>query len=171
MKNVGVTDIERHERAIMNCKQCSELLLDYNRGELPADTRLTVAGHLSTCDLCAAEVARLQSLDALLDRTEQPSSGFRENFQARLAAEIAQTGRSLRHELPPRTGLFQTLWPARPFAAVCYSVALLACGLVSGQLLPPATLGITNNFVDQENSQRDIPQICSVPFPANNEVL
>jgi anti-sigma factor RsiW len=153
----------------MNCKQCSELLVDYSRDDLPADVRWTVAGHLSTCNICTAELAQLQALDALLDQAEQPSSQLRENFHARLADEIAQAGRPYGQQ-PPRAGLFQTLWPARPFAALCYSFALLACGLVSGQLLPPATLGFANNFVDQENA-RNLPQICSVPIPANNEVL
>ncbi len=153
----------------MNCKQCSELLVDYSRDDLPADVRWTVAGHVSTCNICTAELAQLQALDALLDQTEQPSSQLRENFQARLANEIAQTGRPLDQQLP-RAGWFQALWPARPFAALCYSFALLACGLVSGQLLPPATLGFANDFADQENS-RNLPQICSVPIPVNNEVL
>src|SRR5688572_32863612 len=121
----------------MNCKQCSELLVDYSRDELPADVRWTVAGHLSTCNMCAAELAQLQGLDALLDQTEQPSGQLRENFHARLANEVAQSSSTYGQQLPSHAGLFQRLWPARPFAAICYSFALLACGLVSGQLLPP----------------------------------
>jgi hypothetical protein len=155
----------------MNCKQCSELLVDYSRDELPADVRWTVAGHLSTCNFCTAELAGLHEVQMLLDRTEQPSSRLRDNFQARLAGEIAQSGSHHNQQLAPHAGLFQTLWPARPFAALCYSFALLACGLVSGQLLPPSTLGFANDFADQENTQRNIPQLCSVPVPANNELL
>src|SRR5688572_2101179 len=99
----------------MNCKQCSELLVDYSRDDLPADVRWTVAGHLSTCNICTAELARLHDLEVLLDQTEQPSGRLRDNFHARLADEIAQTGRP-HGQQPPRVGLFQTLWPARPFA-------------------------------------------------------
>lgn len=155
----------------MDCKQCSELLVEYSRDELAADIRWTVAGHLSTCNICTAELAQLQALGTLLDRAEQPSNHLRENFHSRLAGEIAQTGNTHDRQLPLRAGLFQALWPARPFAALCYSFALLACGLVSGQLLPPATFGFTNNFAEQENAQRNIPQICSVPAPTTNEVL
>lgn len=155
----------------MNCKQCSELLVDYSSDDLPADVRWTVAGHLSTCNICRTELAQLQHLGTLLDRTEQPSNELQQQFAARLAAEIAQSGPSRNvAPPPPRAGLFQALWPSRPFAALCYSFALLACGLVSGQLLPPATLGFTSNFADQDG-QRNIPQICSVPAPANNELL
>lgn len=152
----------------MNCKQCSEHLVDYSRDELPPDVRWTIAGHLSTCDLCRMELARLQQLDTLLDRTEQPSHELQSKFAARLAAEIKRP-----RDIPaprPRTGLFEAIWPSRPLAAMCYSFALLACGLVSGQLLPPATLGFTSDFADQDG-QRNIPQICSVPVPPNNEVL
>src|SRR5688572_22749469 len=125
----------------MNCKQCSELLVDYLREELPADSKATIATHLHGCKNCSAALAKLQELATMLDHTEQPSARLQENFHARLAAEIARPTRVLEQKQPARSGLFQALWPSRPFAAVCYSFALLACGLVSGQLLPPATLG------------------------------
>jgi anti-sigma factor RsiW len=174
MKNASAIyspNVQRHERAFMNCKQCSELLVDYSRSELPADLTSAIASHLSTCNNCATELMQLHELETLLDHSEQPSNQLRENFHARLTNEIAQSSRNNRQLPPPRAGLFQTLWPARPFAAVCYSFALLACGLVSGQLLPPATLGFTNNVAEQQNAQRNIPQICSIPLPPNNNLL
>jgi anti-sigma factor RsiW len=152
----------------MNCKQCSELLIDYCRGELPASTKTAIASHLLICDNCSAALAKLQELTALLDITEAPSARLQENFQARLAAEIARPGRIPEQRIPRRSGLFQTLWPSRPFAAVCYSFALLACGLVSGQLLPPATLGFA---AMDGNAQGNQLQICLVPGPVNNEFL
>ena len=154
----------------MNCKQCSEVLVDYSRDELPPDSKAAIASHLSGCSSCSAELAGLLEMAALLDVAEQPSANMQENFQARLAAEMART-RSVAQNQPLRSGLFQTLWPSRPFAAMCYSFALLACGLVSGQLLPPSTLGLNNDYVLQGNTQGNNRQICSVSDPANNEVL
>jgi anti-sigma factor RsiW len=152
----------------MNCRQCSELLVDYIRDELPASSKATIGMHLRGCDNCSAELAKLQELGALLDRAEQPSPMLQENFQARLAAEIASPVRMPEQKLQPRSGLFHSLWPSRPFAAVCYSFALLACGLVSGQLLPPATLGFA--AIDGSTSGTQL-QMCLVPGPINNEFL
>jgi anti-sigma factor RsiW len=152
----------------MNCKQCSELLIDYLRDELPANSKATISAHLHGCINCSTELAKLQELATLLDHTEQPSARLQENFQARLAAEIATPARVPAQKAPGRFGLFQAIWPSRPFAAVCYSFALLACGLVSGQLLPPATLG----FAAMDGSAAgDQLQICLVPRPINNEFL
>ena len=155
----------------MNCKQCSELLIDYSCGELPTDLGATITSHLDTCSSCTAELGRLQELYMLLERSELPSHQLRDNFHARLAGDIAWSSRA--HSRPPstRAGLFERVWPARPFAALCYSFALLACGLVSGQLLPPATLGFSNDLAGQGDGGRNIPQICSVPVPVNNEIL
>src|SRR5687768_11516946 len=124
----------------MNCKQCSELLIDYSLGELPADSRAAIAAHLPTCNNCSAQFAKLLELGTLLDLAEQPSAAIQENFQARLAAELAKSARIPVQKVQPYSGLFQKVWPSRPVAALCYSFALLACGIVSGQLLPPATL-------------------------------
>ena len=152
----------------MNCKQCSELLVDYIRNDLPTNNSAAIASHLQDCSNCSMQLARLQDLEALLDSAEQPSARLEKNFQARLAAEIAKPRRMPEQKIPPRSGLFQALWPSRPLAAVCYSFALLACGLVSGQLLPPATLGFA---ALQENAQGNQLQICSVPRPVNNDFL
>ncbi|MES2623864.1 MAG: zf-HC2 domain-containing protein [Pseudomonadota bacterium] len=157
----------------MNCKQCSELLIDYNRNELPAHESAQVANHLPGCTSCSAELGRLHELDTLLDRAEQPSAGLQKNFEARLAAEItklSQTPSTSSRKIQPRAGLFHTLWPSRPFAAVCYSFALLTCGLVSGQLLPPS-LGFANDYSFQVDEQGNQLQTCSVPARANNNIL
>jgi anti-sigma factor RsiW len=152
----------------MNCNQCSELLVDYMRNELPANSTATIAMHLQGCRNCSMELTKLQELATLLDSAEQPSARLQENFRRSLAAEIAQQSHSSKQKAQPRSGLFQALWPSRPFAAVCYSFALLACGLVSGQLLPPATLGFA--AIDGNTAGNQL-QICSVPGPINNDFL
>ncbi len=76
----------------MNCTQCSELLVDYGRHQLSADSRAAVAAHLSDCNSCSAELAGLQQLGALLDLEEQPSAKLQRHFQARLAAELRHPG-------------------------------------------------------------------------------
>ena len=155
----------------MNCTQCSELLVNYSRNALPAHSRAEVSSHLPGCSSCSAEFARLQELEFLLDTTEQPSARLQENFQARLTAEMVRTTCAPQPKLRSWSGLFQTLWPSRPFAATCYSVALLACGLISGQLLPPSTLGFAGDYTAQRTGTGNAAQICSIPGSANNEVL
>ena len=151
----------------MNCNQCSELLVDYSRDELPAADKAAVAKHLPGCSSCSAELTSLQQMFQLLDGSEQPSAKLQQNFEQRLAAEIARQAPLAQPNIEPRSGLFASLWPSRPFGALCYSFVLVACGVVSGQLLPPATLGFGSEYVVQGNTRQ--PQSCSVP--SINEVL
>ncbi len=158
-------------KAIMNCKQCAELLVDYSCAALPPASREAVAGHLQNCRTCSVELAGLQQIEALLDRTEEPSARLQQNFQVRLAAEIGHHVSTSIPKVQPRAGLFQAWWPSRPVAAICYSFALLACGVVSGQLLPPSSLGIGGEYVLQGNNRDSVAQLCSVPGRTNNDVL
>jgi anti-sigma factor RsiW len=151
----------------MNCKQCSDLLIDYCRDELPATGKAVIVNHLLDCKSCTAELAGLQEMATLLDATEQAPVNMQKLFQALLNAELARPTYIAAQKSQTRSGWFQSLWPSRPFGAICYSFALLACGLVSGQLLPPSTLGLASG----SSASGTQLQMCSVPVPAINAVL
>jgi putative transcriptional regulator len=51
----------------------SELLMDYATGALPEPRALAVAAHVGLCDLCRAEVRRLEAVGGALVDAEAPS--------------------------------------------------------------------------------------------------
>jgi anti-sigma factor RsiW len=156
---------------MMNCEHCKAALVEYCRNELPADTQAQVTGHLATCTGCSTELAALRQLGALLDTEEQPSPRLRANFLARLE-EASRTGVPVQTATRGLATLFRELWPSRPLGAFSYSLALVVCGMVSGQLLPPGSLGLgtTAQFSNRIPAEQLI-QLCAVPAPQANDFL
>jgi anti-sigma factor RsiW len=151
----------------MNCEHCRELLPGHERAELSPelarelspDQQAAVSAHLQTCATCAKAALALRELNVLLDTDVQPSPGLRTQVLARLQQEAAgnRTG-----ALSSLSTLFMALWPSRPIGAFSYSLALVLCGMLSGQLLP---LGAA-----------DIPperlyQLCPVPDAPPRDIL
>ena len=101
-------------------------------------------------------------------------------FEKELAAEV-QRMRSPGSTVPKRVpSLLHALWPARPAWAFAYSLLLLSCGLISGQLLPPDSLGIgpdssvagRNGAIENASlSPEQLVQMCSVQNPQLLDVL
>lgn len=135
-----------------------------------------VATHLQHCAACSNTYAKLLELHAMLDVPELPSPEFASRFQQNLAREL-QNRRVTGHKEKQSVRLFHALWPARPAWAFAYSVLLLSCGLVSGQLLPPETLGFRESggtALASEGvaiSPEQLVRMCSVQNPQNSEVL
>ena len=164
----------------MNCADCKALLLERCRDELAAGARHEVDDHLQQCDACAEIFAQWQQMHALLDRVEMPSQDVVARFEHRLATEV-QHMRKTGSDAPKRVpGLLHALWPARPAWAFAYSLLLLSCGLVSGQLLPPDSLGIgpDSSIASRNNagenatiSPEQLVQMCSVQNPQLLDVL
>jgi anti-sigma factor RsiW len=147
----------------MNCEHCRELLPGHERAELSpelsADQHAAVSAHLQTCATCAKAALALRELNALLDTEVQPSPGLRTQVLARLQQETAGSRTGAPSGL---STLFMAWWPSRPIGAFGYSLALVLCGMLSGQLLP---LGAA-----------DIPperlyQLCPVPDAPSRDVL
>ena len=145
----------------MHCEQASALLVDYQRNELAASERSSLALHLQQCKHCSSELQSLLAISQLLDYEQQPSPQARERFLARLQQTAGSTSSNAGVQ-SGMVGWFQQLWLARPLAAFSYSAALLVVGLLSGQLLPPHALGVGPQ-VEQKPDAARIVQLCAAP--------
>ncbi|GAC1349087.1 MAG: hypothetical protein NVSMB19_02570 [Vulcanimicrobiaceae bacterium] len=70
----------------MRCSSCEAQLSAFVDGELGPVARARVAQHLAGCPACAAVVAELRSLDALLLTAREPE--LAPNFSFRVMAEV-----------------------------------------------------------------------------------
>ena len=57
---------------MMDCCEVQTLLSAYYDGELPDESRTTVAEHLTQCSACAGELARFEKLSVLTQRLGTP---------------------------------------------------------------------------------------------------
>ncbi len=144
----------------MNCEHCQELLPGYEQAELSPDMQAAVTVHLQTCAACTQAAVALRELNALLDVETVASPGLRRQVLARLEQEAGQRkGLSL-------ATLFTSLWPSKPLGAFSYSLALVLCGMFSGQLLPLAA----NADLADIPAER-LVQLCPVPDGPRRDIL
>jgi hypothetical protein len=151
----------------MNCEHCKELLPGLERAELASEQLAAVATHVHGCASCAQAAVALRELNALLDIEAQPSPGLRQQVLTRLQQEAASDNATLR---PAATlsSLFASLWPSRPLGAFSYSLALVVCGMFSGQLLPAGTL-IGADVADIPAER--LVQLCRIPDLPLRDIL
>jgi hypothetical protein len=116
----------------------------------------------------------LRELQVLLDREQEPSASARSRFMAKLQQHLNEP-QAVASPQPNRlVAWFQSWWPAQPIGAVSYSAALLAVGLLAGQLLPPRSLGIgmdAAQLARQDLSGERLIQLCNVPPPPADSLL
>jgi anti-sigma factor RsiW len=93
-------------------------------GELRPSGRERLAGHLERCAACRAQMARLEQVHALFTRAER--FGPRPGLSLRVLAAARQPERSRRRLFPA---------PVRVLARVAAFTAVVAVGVVSGNLL------------------------------------
>jgi anti-sigma factor RsiW len=146
----------------MNCELCRELLPGLERAELETGTAAQVRAHVGGCADCARALDELRELNRLLDRTTTPSPLLRKRVMATLQRE-ANAPRGM-------PAWFAALWPTRPAGAFAYSAALVLCGVLGGQALPPGALGV--NTLDRADvSPERLIQLCAVPNAPPNDFL
>lgn len=146
----------------MLCDHAALLRVDYQRNSLSATDHAELSAHLQQCEHCQREFAAMQQMNALLDREQQPSPQARTRFLAQLQQETAAVR-------PGPLAWLQQWWSSRPLGAFSYSAALLVAGVLSGQLLPPHSLGIGPQMAEV-NAER-LVQLCAVPPPPFDPVL
>lgn len=155
----------------MNCNDCQELLPGLDRAELSAALHAELGAHLRACEACARAHAALRELASLLDNEAIPSPALRAQVLARLQHE-AGTRKVLTAVPAPRwSSWFAALWPSRPLGAFSYSLALVLCGVFSGQLLPPGSLGVGTNPDTAAIPAERLVQLCAVPDQNVNDIL
>ncbi len=145
----------------MNCEHCQELLPGHERAELSPEQQAAVTAHLQTCAVCMRAAVLLRELNVLLDIEAQASPGLRRQVLARLEQEVGQRGTA-----SSLAALFMSLWPSKPLGAFSYSLALVLCGMFSGQLLPLAT-GADVADIPAER----LVQLCQVPDAPPRDIL
>lgn len=152
----------------MFCENAGPLLVEYQRNALAATEQAALAAHLQQCAQCSRELAALQQLGSLLDREQQPSPQARARFMVQLRQET-QRADNVR---PALLVWLQQWWAARPLGAFSYSAALVVAGVLSGQMLPPHSLGIgpQQPMVESSPTPDRLIQLCAVP-PAPDQVL
>ena len=147
----------------IHCEDCRQLLPVHERGELESEQVSAVEEHLAHCTACASELARLRQLCGLLDQAEQPSP----RVQARVMASAAHVLRKSPRLLP----WWRAFWSRQPLWATCYSLVLLGGGVLTGQLLPPGSLGLTTLDAGTVLSEERLLQICPIRDAAVQEQL
>lgn len=105
------------------------------------------------------EADKLQELEQLLAREQEPSPLARARFLAALQQEAQH---QMQTNGNPVIGFFRSLWPARPVWGFGYSAALLVLGLFAGQLLPPHSFGMGPQVT--ASAARAV-ELCLVPPP------
>jgi anti-sigma factor RsiW len=154
----------------MLCENAGLLLVDYQHNRLAPTEHAALSLHLQQCEHCRAELVTLQQLNLLLDREEQPSPLARARFTAQLQQAASRSNSASR---PGFALWLQSWWSARPFGAFSYSAALLVAGILSGQSLPPHSLGIGPQppLAERNLSSERLIQLCAVPAPPNSALL
>jgi anti-sigma factor RsiW len=163
----------------MNCEHYQSLFFDYERKTLAAQAERELSAHLQDCEQCAAMLANLQQVSALLDIQHAPSPQAEARFRERLQREAqvaARNSRSTRNASASLAGMLQQFWrrywPLQPIGGFCYSVALLLLGLAGGQYLPPRSFGFgadPGQFAEQNVTRERLIQLCAVqPQPTPN---
>lgn len=111
----------------MRCAHARRLMSAALDGELRPAGRERLAGHLRRCEACRGEMARLEQVHALFARAErfEPRAGL----ALRVLAAARRPERS-------RPWLFPA--PVRALARVAAFTAVVAIGVVSGNLLAGA---------------------------------
>jgi anti-sigma factor RsiW len=164
----------------MNCDECRADLNEYGMERLAADQQAGIQKHLQGCPDCAGELVALRELWSQLDRELVPAQDLSERFQARLRtlaleAKTGQDKQALAGEKKTVTVApwwFLAWWPTRPVWAFSYSMLLLGGGLVSGQLLPAGSLGLTlQGGQSGALSEERLLQICPIRDPRLDTVL
>jgi hypothetical protein len=103
---------------------------------------------------------KLKELEQLLAREQAPSPLARARFVAALQQEVQRPLQAVVADAG-LAGFFRSLWPARPAWGMGYSAALLALGMLAGQMLPPHSMGMGAEPERQT-------QVCAVPpVPVN----
>lgn len=121
----------------MNCQRVQDNFIDYQDGSLPAEESAQLRTHLASCPTCQREWAALQEMTRKLDALPEaePSPRLRENFYAMLEnaqREVdAPSPFALARSRIDR--FFAALLPEQPAMQFAFALALLICGLLSGQ--------------------------------------
>jgi hypothetical protein len=115
----------------MNCESAKDLLVLMSCGELSFDEEEAVLLHLDSCRSCAAERARLEKLDALLElQRPAPPADLLSRCRRDLAARVTE-------EAPRLRRLSATNWwrslTAMAWLKPAAAIALLAVGFVGGR--------------------------------------
>lgn len=138
----------------IHCEDCRQLLPLHERGELAPEQLAAVEAHLAHCVACGNELEHLRQLFGLLDEAELPDP----RVQDRVMASAADMLRK-----PPRLlPWWRAFWFRQPLWATCYSLVLLGGGVLTGQLLPPGSLGLTTSGSDSMLSEERLLQICPI---------
>lgn len=156
----------------MHCDECRQELNEFGLERLAADRQAGIQAHLLACPECAAEFAALRELWGQLDRDLEPGHDLPARFQATLRALAAERPQRAAPAPASAMGWFQSWWPTRPVWAFSYSLLLVGGGLVSGQLLPDGSLGLSlragqGGIVSDER----LLQICPIRDPRLDAVL
>ena len=118
----------------MRCEDIKSRLKAYTRGEITPDDREAVAAHLRNCTECSRELARIDSLAALLAHAQTPPvpAGFASRLMA--AARSRQLAKAAARWNPVQW------WRQATMGMHAAAAAVLVVGLAVGLALGPTAM-------------------------------
>src|SRR5262245_10902928 len=120
----------QHDQATaVACKQFEEDLVLYYYGELGGSERMTVEGHVQSCQSCRLYLKELESILPLTVKPDEPPPAFWDDYSREMRRKLAEAGE--RKSWWQSSALFLQPW-AIPVSATAI-VAVLAMTLTFGK--------------------------------------
>jgi hypothetical protein len=117
----------------MTCEGFREQFSDYLSGEMEADEKKALTGHLAGCGACRIQFERMEAVWKKLGELPEtdPSPALRSHFYAMLESEKQKAAK--RRPFSARLGgLLALFWPRRPAFQLAFSLGCLLIGLFIG---------------------------------------
>ncbi len=116
------------------CEDIKTLIIEYIDGALNDEEARMVDAHLSSCEVCRAELAAVKSMLFKLDRfeMEEPSGNLKRNFRNMIDSySLGMNDKKIPwHEAVGNW--LESWWPKRPVVQFMTTVAVLIIGLITG---------------------------------------